>query len=160
MPSTTVTDAFARDRVDTRRRGSGRNENARFVPEQPGHVRDRAPVVPVGRGDERELTERRERGAQIVEVAPLGLVAEPADEQPVDRPRRAENLEGGQPEPVRLVLHGHRGQSELAGERGRVDHRGRRITGEAPVELRGQHLGARCGRVVPAAGIDEELRDC
>ena len=61
-------------------------------------MRDRAAVVAVGRGDERERAERRERGAQLVEVAPLRLVAEPADEQPVDRPRRAEDLERRQPE--------------------------------------------------------------
>ena len=81
-------------------------------------MRDRAPVVAVGRGDQGELTERRERGAQIVDVAPLGLVAEPADEQPVDRPRRAENLEGGQPEPARLVLHRQAREPELGGEPG------------------------------------------
>ena len=68
-------------------------------------MRDGAAVVAVGRGDERERPERRERGAQLVEVAPLGLVTEPADEQPVDGPRRAEDLERGQPEPLRLVLH-------------------------------------------------------
>ena len=113
--------AFARDRVDARRRGAGRNEDARRVAEQPGHVRDRAPVVPVGRGDERERAEGCQLRTQLVEVAPLRLVAEAADEEPVDRPRRAEDLERRQPEPVRLVLHGQARQPELGGEGGGVD---------------------------------------
>jgi len=67
-------------------------------------VRDRAAVIPVGRRDERERAERRERGPEVVDVAPLGFVAEPADQQPVDRPRRAQDLEGREAEPDRLVL--------------------------------------------------------
>jgi hypothetical protein len=58
-------------------------------------VGDRAAVVAVGRGDERQRPEGCEREAKLVEVVPLGFGAEPADEQSVDRPRCAENLEGG-----------------------------------------------------------------
>ena len=100
-------------------------------------MRDRAPVVPVGRRDQRERSERRQRAPQIVEAAPPGLVAEAADQQPVHRPRRAENLEGGQPEPVRLVLHGQRRHVELGREAGCVDDARRCISRKAPVELRG-----------------------
>ena len=122
-------------------------------------MRDGAPVVPVGRRDQRQRSERRQRAPQIVEVAPLGLAPESTDQKPIHRPRCAENLEGGQPEAVRLVLHGERHHVELGGEGRRVDDTRRCIAGEAPVELRGRRVGACRAPVVPAAGIDEELWD-
>ena len=136
--------AFALDRVDARRGRARGDEDARCVAEEARHVRDRAAVVPVGRGDEGQRSERRERAAQLVEIAPLGLVAEPAHEQPVDGPRRAEDLERGQSEPARLVLDRHLRQAELRRDAGRVDHRGRRVPGEAAVEPSGRDVGRRC----------------
>ena len=118
-----------------RGRGSGRHEDVRRVTEHPRHVRDRATVVAVGRGDECERTQRCERGAQLVDVAPLRLVTEPGDEQPVDGPGCAEDLERRHAEALRLVLHDERGDSERVRELGRVDDPRGRVPRQAAMEL-------------------------
>ena len=122
---------------------------------------DRPSVVPVGRGYEGERPDRRERGPQRVEVVPLGFVAEPADDQSIHRPRRTEDLERRQPEALRLVLHGHRRETELDGQILGVDDARGCVGGEAPVESSRRdvstHWGACCTFVAPTAGIDEDL---
>ena len=50
--------ALAGNALDARGRGSGRHEDMRRVTEHPRHVRDRATVVAIGRGNECERTQR------------------------------------------------------------------------------------------------------
>jgi hypothetical protein len=78
-------------------------------------------------------------GAAVVAVGRAGEArAVAADlERPVDRPRRSEDLERGQPQPARLVLDPHASDAERLGGGTGVHERRRCVARQRAVEVVG-----------------------
>ena len=107
--------AFTGDAINPRLDGAGRDIYLRFQVEESRHVGNGPAVVAVGRGDERERSDRRQAFGEFVDRQPRfeGL-AETLLEGSINRPRRAENLEGRQAEATRFVFYQHSPDPEQA----------------------------------------------
>jgi len=104
---------------------------------------DRAAVIAVGGCYQRQLRVAAGRDQQIVE-AQLGGGAEiPALGQlSAHRPGRTEDLERGQAQTVRLVLHHDPGHAERIRRGGRLAYRSRRETRQGSMEIAAGQDGA------------------
>ena len=78
------------------------DEDRRSQIQHPRHARNGASVVAIRGRHERERSQGFEPRLEILDpvVIPETFVPKPFFKRPVDRPRRAKDLEGRQPEPV------------------------------------------------------------
>ena len=143
---------FRADAVEGGSAHTGRGVDARPDVEKSRKARHCATVVAVRRGHERQ---RRiaDRGSQGGEGSPLDQNAEPGGQTPRDRPGRAEDLEGGKPQPLGLVFEedsaGAQLGGELSGYLGKLDEGRHPVAVDRAVERAGGGDGLRRG---PLAG--------
>ena len=127
--------ALGRDAVDAGVGGAVGHQDRGRQAEQSRHVGDGAAVVAVGRGHEAQRAEAvgHHRG-EVVERGPLGLSPEPVAQHAVGGPGRPQDLERGQPEAARLVLHEDPPDPAGGRQRRHVPQRRPRVPGKALVE--------------------------
>ena len=122
--------ALCRDRRDRRGVHAAGHEHVRPLPQQPGHPGQRASVVAVGGGHQRDRSGRVPPGQHLV-----------------NRPGGTEHLERGQAHPGRLVLHEHPADAQFGRDRRHLPQRSRRVARQPRVKC--PYPGRRGGSAGP-----------
>jgi len=132
----------AGDGLDAALHRALRHEDRRGHAEHARHAGDGAAMIPIGGGDEVQVTTAVGDGLLQLREGGLLVLGQPQvlHDRAVTRPRRAQDLEGRHPHSGRLVLHPHRPDAEPRGSRLGLTQRRRHEAGDGAMEADAREL--------------------